>query len=304
MYRSMQSRNRSSGGCLYALSWLGRPRSSAPPSARRSTLSGSGAAPPRGSWQSRRAGCRPGRTTAEVRASMAPPPTRRCCCSSGAWTTRRACMSWSRRSPSPALKVRLVVAGRGDPAYERHVRDLADERGVGSRMYWAGWLGTQDKADAYHAADLFVLLSYNENYGITVIEAAQAGLPILLTEDVYTSPELLRAGLARATTREPRVAATALADLLHDREALDSMAAAARRFGESTSATSRSGPPTRHCSTRPDQGSAAARKRVEPVGAASAQAGPSRPAPARRAVVLPTAERRCSQARPRHCADD
>lgn len=131
-----------------------------------------------------------------------------------------------------SLGAHLVVVGRGEAAYEAAIHSQVLRTGLDDRITFTGWLSGPDKADAFHAADLFALLSFNENFGITVVEAAQAHLPVLLTRDVYAAPELLEFGAAVATTRNPVEAGAALAELVDSRHLLQAMRDGARAYSE------------------------------------------------------------------------
>lgn len=131
-----------------------------------------------------------------------------------------------------SLNAHLVVVGRGDDNYEAAIHAQVERSGLGDRIVFTGWLNGSEKADAFHAADLFTLLSFNENFGITVVEAAQAHLPVLLTRDVYASTELLDFGAAVATTRDPTVAGAAIAELLTSPHRLQAMRDGARAYSE------------------------------------------------------------------------
>ncbi|MCE9643679.1 glycosyltransferase [Candidatus Parcubacteria bacterium] len=74
-------------------------------------------------------------------------------------------------------KAALVLVGEGGEreALERHARTL----GIEKRVLFEGW---QSPAAYYKEADLYVLNSLFEGYGLTLIEAAQAGCPILTTD--------------------------------------------------------------------------------------------------------------------------
>lgn len=74
---------------------------------------------------------------------------------------------------------RLVIAGTGDKAHVQEVRDLAaslDARGV----EFQGPLYGDAKAHAYQAADLFVLPSHSENFGMVVAEALAHACPAVV----------------------------------------------------------------------------------------------------------------------------
>jgi len=86
--------------------------------------------------------------------------------------------AWAKLAPADW---RLVIAGNDDshhlPVVERKVREL----GLGERVEIAGPLFGAAKEAAYRHADLFVLPSYSENFGIVVAEAMGYGLPVLTT---------------------------------------------------------------------------------------------------------------------------
>ena len=79
----------------------------------------------------------------------------------------------------------LLVAGDGTAAE----RDQVDKALAGPvDEGWAvnvGFLDDRQKRSAYAASNVFALPSLNENFGIVVVEAMTAGLPLLLSSEVY-----------------------------------------------------------------------------------------------------------------------
>lgn len=92
----------------------------------------------------------------------------------------------------PAL--RLLVCGSGEPGYVAALRRRADGRGLGDRIVWAGEVRGAEKASAFALADLFVLPSHSENFGIAVVEAMAAGLPVVVSEGVPLANRIVEAG--------------------------------------------------------------------------------------------------------------
>jgi glycosyltransferase involved in cell wall biosynthesis len=86
--------------------------------------------------------------------------------------------AWQRVAPEGW---RLVIAGNDDsnhlPIVERKIREL----GLQDQVEVAGPLFGAAKEAAYRNADLFVLPSYSENFGIVVAEALGYGVPVLTT---------------------------------------------------------------------------------------------------------------------------
>lgn len=76
----------------------------------------------------------------------------------------------------PGLRCRLVGPLRRDPEYAARIR-----RTAGDRVEITGPLVGDRLAAAYAAADLFVLPSRHETYGMVVTEALAHGLPVVTT---------------------------------------------------------------------------------------------------------------------------
>lgn len=75
------------------------------------------------------------------------------------------------------------VGGLGqDPEYVAHLRGLIREYGLQDRLELAGPKAGAQLDAAYATADLMVLASYAETYGMAVTEALARGIPVLATD--------------------------------------------------------------------------------------------------------------------------
>ena len=83
---------------------------------------------------------------------------------------------------------RLVVAGPGDAAYVSEVQAQVRAHGLSDRVSFVGEVSDADKGALYGAADLFVLPSHSENFGIVVAEALAAGVPVVTTRATPWAP--------------------------------------------------------------------------------------------------------------------
>ncbi len=76
----------------------------------------------------------------------------------------------------------LVGALRRDPAYVDRVRAVIDRHGLGDRVLLVGPRTGAALADSYASADLLVLASRTETFGMVVTEALARAIPVLATE--------------------------------------------------------------------------------------------------------------------------
>lgn len=118
------------------------------------------------------------------------------------------------RPSMPALHVLLV--GDGDRRYTDSIRRLTARLHLRDAVTWTGTLRGREKAAAFDAANLFVLTSENENFGITVAEALLAGLPTLISDQVHLQDTVARFGLGGICKPEVESCTQRLLELLSD----------------------------------------------------------------------------------------
>jgi glycogen synthase len=89
--------------------------------------------------------------------------------------------------------VRFVVAGHGDllPG----MRALVEELGLSDRFEFAGFLRGEAVERAYRAADVYVMPSVSEPFGLTALEAARHGVPVVLSSSSGAAEVLQRGAL-------------------------------------------------------------------------------------------------------------
>lgn len=112
----------------------------------------------------------------------------------------------------------LLIAGGGASNYVEELQTRADRLGIGERVIWAGHLEGDMKAAAFAGAELFVLPSYSENFGIAAAEALVAGLPVVLGKGVALSSIAVSLGAGVVVEPEPEAIAKALRSYLLDPE--------------------------------------------------------------------------------------
>lgn len=108
----------------------------------------------------------------------------------------------------------LILAGSGTDAYISHLRSLADELGISGHLLWMGLLDHEEKRAALGAADLFVLPSQSENFGVALLEAMAAGVASVSTAGVALGEEAGAASAVRRAEYDAGSLSTVMAELL------------------------------------------------------------------------------------------
>ncbi|MBD1889654.1 hormogonium polysaccharide biosynthesis glycosyltransferase HpsP [Coleofasciculus sp. FACHB-SPT9] len=89
----------------------------------------------------------------------------------------------------------FVLAGGNpqDPAYENKIREQLQASPLRDRTTITGFVTGESKTALLQDADLFVLPSYYENFGIAVAEAMCNGIPVVISDQVYIWEEIQQA---------------------------------------------------------------------------------------------------------------
>jgi glycosyltransferase involved in cell wall biosynthesis len=86
----------------------------------------------------------------------------------------------------------FVLAGANpqDPVYEQQIRDRIEQSALAARTTVTGFVKGDRKWGLLQDADVFVLPSAYENFGIAVAEAMAVGTPVVISREVYISNEI------------------------------------------------------------------------------------------------------------------
>jgi D-inositol-3-phosphate glycosyltransferase len=134
----------------------------------------------------------------------------------------------------PELDVELLIAGGASGDGDRdapHLARLAWREGVGERVRFLPPQPHEGLATLFRAADLVLVPSYSESYGLVALEAQACGTPV-----VAARVGGLTHAVGDGTTgvlvdqRDPAAYAAAVASLLDSPRRLAAMGVAAARF--------------------------------------------------------------------------
>jgi glycosyltransferase involved in cell wall biosynthesis len=77
---------------------------------------------------------------------------------------------------------RVVIAGPDEGGHRAVVEASVAARGLTNNFEFVGSVDGAEKSALYHSADLFVLPTFSENFGVVVAEALACGLPVITTK--------------------------------------------------------------------------------------------------------------------------
>lgn len=108
--------------------------------------------------------------------------------------------------------LRLRVVGPDDPRYPE-ARAQASALGLNDRVDWVGYASDQDLLAEYQQADVFVLPSTYEGFGLTVLEAMACGAPVVCSR-VSSLPEVVGEAGLLVTPGDPTALSEAVEQVL------------------------------------------------------------------------------------------
>lgn len=88
----------------------------------------------------------------------------------------------------------LIIAGGGEGGEEVRLKHLSKRLKVHRQVRFLGQISGQRKQAAFAAADIFVLVSKYESFGLTALEALQNNLPVCVSREVGVSSDIIKYG--------------------------------------------------------------------------------------------------------------
>jgi glycosyltransferase involved in cell wall biosynthesis len=125
---------------------------------------------------------------------------------------------------------RLALVGPDDEGLAANLRALARDLEVADALVFTGHLTGRRKLEALSAANAWALPSHTENFGIAVVEALAAGVPVVVSPEVNLAPEIAANDAGLVCHPQPEELADAIAKLLTDPQRAATFAARGREF--------------------------------------------------------------------------
>jgi glycosyltransferase involved in cell wall biosynthesis len=106
----------------------------------------------------------------------------------------------------------LVIVGPGrDEKYVARLHSLAAELGISEDLVFVGGVPLEETVCFYQAADVFVYPSFNETFGLPILEAMACGCPVV-TSDTSAMPETAGGAAVLSDPKDPASIARAIVD--------------------------------------------------------------------------------------------
>jgi len=111
----------------------------------------------------------------------------------------------------------VIIAGPGEESYIQELKQYAVSLKIHDDVIWTGMVKGQLKTSLYVASDVFVLPTYQENFGIVLAESMLAGLPVVTTQGTDIYQELQQFG-ALISEQDGKAIAKNIQLLLRDKD--------------------------------------------------------------------------------------
>ncbi len=119
--------------------------------------------------------------------------------------------------------VHLVLTGPDNERFGDKIRIWLSEQGILDRTTFTGMLLGEDKLAVLRDADIFVLPSYTENFGISVVEAMACGVPVVISDKVNIWHEVAAGRAGQVASCNSDRFAEMISDLLDNPETAKQM---------------------------------------------------------------------------------
>ena len=87
--------------------------------------------------------------------------------------------AWDLLKPS---NWKVIIAGPDEDGHQSQIESFIKKKGLTKEFEFMGPVEGEKKKDLYRSADLFILPTFSENFGIVIAEALALGLPVITTK--------------------------------------------------------------------------------------------------------------------------
>jgi glycosyltransferase involved in cell wall biosynthesis len=110
----------------------------------------------------------------------------------------------------------FLIVGPSENGYRDKLMSQVQRLGLSSKVRFVDLVAGTDRLGALSAADLFILTSHTENFGMSVVEAMAASVPVLISDRVGICKEIRSDGAGYITGQDHASIRSALITLISD----------------------------------------------------------------------------------------
>jgi glycosyltransferase involved in cell wall biosynthesis len=119
--------------------------------------------------------------------------------------------AWARAQPELGGRQLAIVGAGRDEAYLASLKALAHELAIAGDVVFVGGVTLEETAPFYQAADVLVYPSFNETFGLPILEAMACGCPVV-TSNVSAMPEIAGGAALLSDPKDPESIGRAIAE--------------------------------------------------------------------------------------------
>ena len=108
--------------------------------------------------------------------------------------------------------VTLSICGEGANGYLANLKALSRELGIEDRVKFLGHVTGEAKANCFAEADVFVMPSFSESFGLSAAEALSYGVPVIVSKGTPWS-EVEKVGCGLWVDNDPQSLASAFGQI-------------------------------------------------------------------------------------------
>lgn len=127
-------------------------------------------------------------------------------------------------------RVPLIIAGQGEANYEKWLRVQVRDLGLDKNVTFLGFVQGSVKEQLLRGSAVFVLPSRSENFNFAVVEAMDAGIPVVISDEVGLAPYVTQYRAGIVVQRSVESVANALITLLKNIDLRREMGGNGQRF--------------------------------------------------------------------------
>lgn len=101
------------------------------------------------------------------------------------------------KASQSGISLKLKIAGEPNPGeedYKVYLQKMVQDLNIQKHVEFCGFLSGKAKEEAFNWANVFILPSFDENFGVAVLESLSYAVPVIVSPQVALSKEVREFG--------------------------------------------------------------------------------------------------------------